>query len=145
MSRLTLAFLGWVVSGSLPALPIHAQSPQPQTQMEVFVSDDTPLPDQAEYPQAIRNIGTALRLTQYLEKDLPGDPEVANSLVQLRLTDAVRAEIESAYGDLVTARFYRLNTLPTVVFDETFVVEGPNSVKEALQIYSQWRQQHGLK
>lgn len=126
---------------SLPQAQAAPERIQPQ-QLDIFISDQFSLPDLAGYEGWVRNIATVKRLNQYLSQGLPGDPALASSILQVRLTDAIRDEMESGYEHLLRAKHYQIRQVPSVVFDGKYLVEGPGSLNEAFQIYDQYRRTH---
>jgi len=122
---------------------VWAQTMETQVQVEVFVSDRESLSDVAQYPSvAVLNIETASRLMQELNHDLPGDPQLASALAQLRLTDAFKDSLDYAMGALLRAKAYRITKVPSVVINGQWVIEGPGTLANALQIYRQWSLSH---
>lgn len=114
---------------------------QPKS-LDIFVGSARDLPDLARYEPWVRDLGIVNRLNAVLNKGLPADYEMANDILQLRLTDEIRSEMEYGYAQLLMAKAYNVLVVPTLIFDGKFIVEGPHSVAAAFEQYEQWRRAH---
>jgi integrating conjugative element protein (TIGR03757 family) len=84
------------------------------------------------------------QLQQTLSQGLPNDPGKAKQLVLQRFQSmdaALSHRLENAGSGLVQAMRYGIDRSPAIVFDRQAVIYGVTDLDDAIEQYSQWRDQ----
>ena len=84
------------------------------------------------------------QLQQTLSQALPNDPGQAKQLVLQRLQSmdaALSHRLENAGNGLVQAMHYGIDRTPAIVFDRQAVIYGVTELDDAIEQYTQWREQ----
>ena len=90
----------------------------------------------------ILNLGAVTAIERKLSEGLPADSVQAQALVEQRVVDIGRsnleAEIRKAYLPLATMMSYGLDRYPVIIFDRSAVIYGVTDLPLAVSQYRQW-------
>jgi integrating conjugative element protein (TIGR03757 family) len=84
------------------------------------------------------------QLQRTLSQALPNDPGQAKQLVLQRLQSmdaALNHRLENAGSGLLHAMHYGIDRTPAIVFDRQAVIYGVTELADAIEQYTQWREQ----
>ncbi len=90
----------------------------------------------------VLNLDAVTNIEQHLSDGLPVDPMQARTMVDQRITQIGRsqldAELRTAYLPLGMMMAYALDRYPVIIFDQQAVIYGVTDLAQAMNRYRQW-------